>query len=59
MEITNTHVDALKRIVEKYNGINNESQALDFIIKAAGKAKEGANGITVSGIRYIPSDYSR
>ena len=59
VEITNTHTDALKKIVERYRGINDPSQALDFIIKAAGKAHEGTDGITVNGVKYIPANYSQ
>ena len=58
VEITNTHTDALKRIVKRYNGINDPSQALDFIIKAAGKAHEGTSGISINGVKYIPANYS-
>ena len=59
VEITNSHTDALKKIVERYNGIGNEAQALDFIIKAAGKAHEGTDGITVNGVKYIRGNYTK
>ena len=58
VEITNGHVDALENIVEKYKGIENEAQALDFIIKASGKTEEKTDGIVVNGIKYLPADYS-
>ena len=57
--INNGHIDYLEKIVEKYDSIKNEAQALDFIIKSVGYDDEVAEGITVNGVVYTPDTYEQ
>ena len=55
--IDNGHIDHLGKIVEKYDLIQNEAQALDFIIKSVGYDNKATEGITVNGVIYTPDRY--
>ena len=58
-EITNSHISAIKNIIQKYKNITNEAQALDFAIKSIGYDDEVADGVTINGITYSPDDYEQ
>ena len=53
----NSHLEYLDNIVEKYDSVKNEAQALDFIIKSVGNNKDRSETIIVDDIAYSPADY--
>ena len=57
ISMNNSHVDSLQNIVKKYDSVENEAQALDFIIKAVGKDASRSEGVIVDGVLYAPSEY--
>ena len=57
--LDNSHVEALGNIVKKYRNIENEAQALDFVLKSVGADEVASDGILIDDIQYSPANYSK
>lgn len=53
----NSHIKHLDNIVERYDAIKNEAQALDFMLKAVGETNEKAETLSIDDSVYIPEGY--
>ena len=56
--LNNGHCDHIENIRKKY-GLENQAQALDFVLKAVGETDETAETLSVGGIDYTPEGYDK